>query len=56
MLLEGRSLRSLGVCNHQKERPDLPMFGAPAQVARGRAIIPANKRHVELEPTIIGER
>ncbi len=26
------------------------------QVARGRAIIPANKRHVELEPTIIGER
>lgn len=25
------------------------------QVARGRAIIPANKRHLELEPTIIGE-
>lgn len=25
------------------------------QVARGRAIIPANKRHTELEPTIIGE-
>ncbi len=24
------------------------------QVARGRAIIPANKRHVELEPTIVG--
>lgn len=24
------------------------------QVARGRAIIPANKRHLELEPTIIG--
>lgn len=26
------------------------------QVARGRAIIPANKRHLELEPTIIGEQ
>jgi len=26
------------------------------QVARGRAIIPANKRHTELEPTIIGAR
>lgn len=26
------------------------------QVARGRAIIPANKRHTELEPTIIGEQ
>jgi hypothetical protein len=25
------------------------------QVARGRAIIPANKRHLELEPTIIGK-
>lgn len=25
------------------------------QVARGRAIIPANKCHTELEPTIIGE-
>ncbi len=25
-----------------------------AEVARGRAIIPANKRHKELEPTIIG--
>lgn len=24
------------------------------QVARGRAIIPANKRHTELEPTIVG--
>jgi hypothetical protein len=28
---------------------------SPPQVARGRAIIPANKRHLELEPTIIGE-
>lgn len=26
------------------------------QVARGRAIIPANKRHLELEPTVIGKR
>ena len=25
-----------------------------SEVARGRAIIPANKRHTELEPTIIG--
>jgi thiamine biosynthesis protein ThiC len=25
------------------------------QVARGRAIIPANKRHLELEPTIVGK-
>mmetsp|Transcript_35156 Transcript_35156/g.48772 ORF Transcript_35156/g.48772 Transcript_35156/m.48772 type:complete len:452 (+) Transcript_35156:216-1571(+) len=25
-----------------------------SEVARGRAIIPANKRHVELEPTIVG--
>ncbi|KAK9820463.1 hypothetical protein WJX72_010613 [[Myrmecia] bisecta] len=25
-----------------------------AEVARGRAIIPANKRHTELEPTIVG--
>lgn len=24
------------------------------QVARGRAIIPANKKHLELEPTVIG--
>ena len=28
----------------------------PPQVARGRAIIPSNKRHLELEPTIIGEQ
>ena len=27
-----------------------------AEVARGRAIIPANKRHVELEPTVIGRK
>ena len=26
----------------------------PSQVARGRAIIPANRRHLELEPTIVG--
>ena len=26
------------------------------QVARGRAIIPSNKRHLELEPTVIGRR
>lgn len=26
-----------------------------SEVARGRAIIPANKRHLELEPTIIGK-
>lgn len=26
-----------------------------SELARGRAIIPANKRHVELEPTVIGE-
>ena len=25
------------------------------QVARGRAIIPANKNHLELEPTIVGK-
>lgn len=25
-----------------------------AEVARGRAIIPANRRHLELEPTVIG--
>jgi hypothetical protein len=25
-----------------------------SEVARGRAIIPANRKHVELEPTIIG--
>lgn len=25
------------------------------QVARGRAIIPANKRHTELEPTVVGK-
>ena len=25
-----------------------------SEVARGRAIIPANKRHTELEPTVIG--
>jgi len=25
-----------------------------SEVARGRAIIPSNKRHVELEPTIVG--
>lgn len=24
------------------------------QVARGRAIIPANKQHTELEPTVVG--
>ena len=24
-------------------------------MARGRAIIPANKRHTELEPTVVGE-
>ncbi|KAI8466667.1 MAG: ThiC family-domain-containing protein [Monoraphidium minutum] len=27
-----------------------------SEVARGRAIIPSNKRHLELEPTIIGRR
>src|SRR5262249_45278741 len=27
-----------------------------SEVARGRAIIPANKRHLELEPMIIGRR
>jgi len=27
-----------------------------SEVARGRAIIPANKRHVELEPTIVGKK
>jgi hypothetical protein len=26
------------------------------KVARGRAIIPANRRHLELEPTVIGAR
>lgn len=26
-----------------------------SEVARGRAIIPANKHHLELEPTIVGE-
>lgn len=28
---------------------------ANEQVARGRAIIPANRKHLELEPTIIGK-
>lgn len=27
-----------------------------SEVARGRAIIPANKRHTELEPTVIGAK
>jgi hypothetical protein len=27
-----------------------------SEVARGRAIIPANRKHLELEPTVIGER
>ena len=30
------------------------LVGMALQVARGRAIIPANKNHTELEPTIIG--
>lgn len=36
------------------EREGLPPSLVMAEVARGRAIIPSNKRHVELEPTIIG--
>lgn len=35
-----------------RERMD-PEF-VRSEVARGRAIIPANKRHLELEPTVIG--
>jgi len=35
-------------------REDLDPEFVRSEVARGRAIIPANKRHLELEPTIIG--
>lgn len=31
------------------------MHAAGLQVARGRAIVPANKRHLELEPTVVGK-
>eukprot|EP00877_Chromochloris_zofingiensis_P007034 jgi/Chrzof1/2584/Cz11g21070.t1 len=32
------------------------MHAAGLQVARGRAIVPANKRHLELEPTVVGRK
>lgn len=35
-------------------REGLPPDFVRAEVARGRAIIPANRRHLELEPTVIG--
>jgi hypothetical protein len=35
--------------------PPTPRPVPPVQVARGRAIIPANRKHLELEPTVIGE-
>ncbi|KAK9800197.1 hypothetical protein WJX73_007809 [Symbiochloris irregularis] len=35
-------------------RENMPVAFVLSEVARGRAIIPANKRHLELEPTIIG--
>ena len=38
------------------ERENVPAEFVCSEVARGRAIIPANKRHLELEPMIIGRR
>lgn len=35
-------------------RENMPVEFVRDEVARGRAIIPANKRHLELEPTIVG--
>jgi phosphomethylpyrimidine synthase len=35
-------------------REQLPVDFVLSEVARGRAIIPANRKHLELEPTIIG--
>ena len=35
-------------------REDVEPEYVRSEVARGRAIIPANKRHLELEPTVIG--
>jgi phosphomethylpyrimidine synthase len=36
-------------------REQLPVDFVMSEVARGRAIIPANRKHLELEPTIIGK-
>jgi len=35
-------------------RENMPVEFVRSEIARGRAIIPANKRHLELEPTIVG--
>jgi len=35
-------------------REGMPAEFVRSEVARGRAIIPANKRHLELEPTVVG--
>lgn len=35
-------------------REDMEPEFVIAEVARGRAIIPANRKHVELEPTVVG--
>ena len=40
----------MGITNVIPMSPELAV-----QVARGRAIIPANKRHTELEPTVVGK-
>ncbi len=49
------SLSSALPCNTSARHQRCFVVTHRAQVARGRAIIPANKRHTELEPTIIGE-
>ncbi|CAG9464495.1 unnamed protein product [Pedinophyceae sp. YPF-701] len=38
------------------EREGMPVDFVVSEVARGRAIIPANRRHLELEPTIVGRK
>lgn len=37
-------------------RENMPVDFIVSELARGRAIIPANRRHLELEPTIIGSK
>jgi len=41
-------------CVAERERVDAELVRA--EIARGRAIIPANVRHLELEPMVIGKR
>ena len=36
------------------EREGMPAEFVRSEIARGRAIVPANRNHPELEPTIIG--